>query len=248
MGSCAWDLGINSLHVEDSSDSDDDDMDSDEKDAEYTENMPDMNTIRKLDKSFSDFAELDDGVKGKRTKLLSERYGLTQLNLGYDAMMADILHPYIVLTKRLQTKGRPILHRVRFWYSEFFRQMNVTFMGDDVDGPTWGKCWLEWISEYGDGQEELISAVKHQSRVLAFRIMKNVKFRIQPYWRLILASEYINPLMPTEMCSSSVKKGVMDMCSRVNMSVARGNETWKQLKLQQKDSVEMDDAIKNESS
>ena len=136
-----WDLGINSLYVEDSSDSDDDDMDSDEKDAEYTANMPDMRTIRKLDKSFSDFAELDDGVKGKRTKLLSERHGLTQLNLGYDVVvMADILHPYIVLTKRLQTKGRAISHRVRFWYSEFFRRMNVTFMGDNVDGPTWGKC------------------------------------------------------------------------------------------------------------
>ena len=96
------------MYSEDSSDSDSD-MDSDEKDAEYTRNMPDIESVRVLDKSFSDFEELADGVKGKRTKLLSEKYGLTHLNLGYDAMMADLLHPYIVLIKRLQTKGRPFL-------------------------------------------------------------------------------------------------------------------------------------------
>ena len=126
-------ISITCTHVEDSSDSDSDseDMDSDEKDAEYTRNMPDITIVRVLDNRFPEFEDLDDGVKWKRTKLLSERYGLTDLNLGYNTMMTDLLHPYIVLVKRLQTKGRPLLDSVRFWYSEFFQQMNATFMFDD---------------------------------------------------------------------------------------------------------------------
>ena len=87
------------------------------------------------------WSQLPNGVKGKRSKLLSEVKGLTNLNHGIDAMMADILLPHTKLVTRLQTSNIPIAHRVCAWVHEFFDRMNRTFLGD---APTWGRKFLTW--------------------------------------------------------------------------------------------------------
>ena len=71
------------------------------------------------------------GTKKTKCKLLSEKIGLTTFNLGIDAMMADVLKPYKILTERLQTQITPIAHNVRKWISEMFKIMNRMFLGDD---------------------------------------------------------------------------------------------------------------------
>ena len=87
------------------------------------------------------WATLEDGVKGKRTKLMHEIIGLTHFNRGLNCMMLDILTPYRLLMVRLQTQNRPVAHRVVPWIEEFFRSMNTKFLGDS---PTWGTKYRAW--------------------------------------------------------------------------------------------------------
>ena len=54
------------------------------------------------------FTVMTSVTTGKKSKLLSERVGVTRLNLGLDAMMLDALQPYKQLVERLQTQNGPI--------------------------------------------------------------------------------------------------------------------------------------------
>ena len=118
----SWDLKVDNI-------SDDEDMMTN---AELI-NLDHGNSVQ--------WSQLPDGVKGKRSKLLSEVKGLTNLNHGIDSMMADILLPYTKLVARLQTSSIPIAHRVCVWVHEFFDRMNRTFLGDN---PTWGRKFQSW--------------------------------------------------------------------------------------------------------
>ena len=89
----AWDLKVGSIE-------DDEDF------------LPNSDLIDLDHGNSSVWRGLDDGVRGKRSKLLSEDKGLTNLNLGLDSMMADVLFPYVKLVKRLQTASTPIAHQV----------------------------------------------------------------------------------------------------------------------------------------
>ena len=88
-----------------------------------------------------EWSQMADGPKGKRSKLLSESKGLTNLNHGINSMMADVLLPYINLVTKLQTSSTPIAHRVCVWVHAFFDRMNRMFLGDR---PTWGRKFQSW--------------------------------------------------------------------------------------------------------
>ena len=118
----AWDLKIGSTE-------DDEDM------------MTNVELINLDHDNSVQWSRLPDGVKGKRSKLLSEVQGLTNLNHNIDAMMADILLSYTKLVTRLQTSSIRIAHRVCAWVHEFLDRMNRTFLGDV---PTWGRKFQTW--------------------------------------------------------------------------------------------------------
>ena len=88
-----------------------------------------------------EWSRLQDGSRGKRSKLLSEAKGLTNVNYGINSMMADILLPYTILVQKLQTTSTPVAHRVCHWVHQFFNQMNRSFLGES---PTWGLKFKEW--------------------------------------------------------------------------------------------------------
>ena len=51
----------------------------------------------------------------KKSKLFSERIGLTNQMLGIDTIMCDVLKPYKIVVERLQTSIFPIGHNIRHW-------------------------------------------------------------------------------------------------------------------------------------
>ena len=165
--------------------------------------------------------------KKNKSKLLSERIGLTAQMLGVDAIMADALAPYKRLVERLQTQTIPIAHNARPWISEFFRELDSTFLQDDS---TFGDNFYQW-SQRADVSDEMCEQIKRMGRGFVFDFLKNVKFRFQPYWRVLLAAETINPCAPHRL-SRSAWIGVKDLCKRVGMSDDKTRRVIKDLKKQ----------------
>ena len=88
----------------------------------------------------AEWAELEQGTIGKRSKLLSGVIGLTDFNRGLNSMMLDILDPYKILMTRLQIQNKPVTHRVIDWVLEYFRSMNTKFLSVS---PAWGKNYRQ---------------------------------------------------------------------------------------------------------
>ena len=165
--------------------------------------------------------------------IISERCGLTAQMFGIDAIMLDALTPYKVLVERLQTQVVPIGHRVRFWISQCFKQLNSAFLSDD---PSYGPNFLSWRRR-DDVSEELSKQVEVMGRRYVYEFLKDAKYRLRPYWKFILASETINPCGPGRLSPSSWD-GVRDLCKRVNMTERKIEETIKDLKQQRCDAGE----------
>ena len=63
------------------------------------------------------------------------------------------------------------------------------------DGAKFGEEFRKWESKV-DVSEDLAKQVKAMGRQFVFQFMMNVRHRLQPYWRVILAMETINPYSP----------------------------------------------------
>lgn len=85
--------------------------------------------------------------------------------------------------------------------------------------------------------EELDEQVQLMGRQYVYQFLKDAKHRLQPYWSLLLASETINPCMPSRI-SPSAWEGVKDLCRRVQMDADRIVNTIKELKLQHQSAEE----------
>ena len=170
---------------------------------------------------------LPDGVGKKKSKLLSERVGLTVEMFGLDAVMADTLDPYSVLIERLQMQNMPIAHNVRKWVCEFFRATNTMFL---VREAPFGKWFKDWVKIW-DPPADLIQQVQNMGRQFVFYFLQNMKYRLKPYWRLFLACETINPVTPYRT-SPEAWVGVMNLCRRVGMTEARAAACVRQIKMQ----------------
>ena len=80
-------------------------------------------------------------MTGKKSKLLSERIGLTNQMLGLDAIMHDALVPYSILCERIQTAVVPIGHNIRRWVADMFRTLNNLMLRD---GAQFGEQFNKW--------------------------------------------------------------------------------------------------------
>ena len=116
---------------------------------------------------------MEEGAS-KKSKLLSERCGLTNQMLGLDSIMADALSPYAVLVERLQTTIFPIGHNVRFWFCEFFKTLNKMFL---IDGVEFGLYFNKW-RQREDVSEELSKEVQRMGRQFVFQFLMNVRHRM----------------------------------------------------------------------
>lgn len=175
----------------------------------------------------SKWDDLEDTFsKKKGCRLLSPRSGLTCQMLGIDAMMLDALMPYKILVERLQTQVVPIGHQVRQWITVMFKQLNE-FLGS---APRYGPNYLAW-KQRDDVTRDLAAQIESMGRQYVHKFLTDVKYRLRPYWKLILAAETINPCGPARL-SPSAWDGVADLCARAKMSVARTHEVIADLKLQ----------------
>lgn len=128
------------------------------------------------------WSDLDEGVRGHRSKLLSEVTGITACNHGINCVMLDLLTPYRTLMCRLQTQSHPIAHRVCRWFHDFFNHTNINFLGDD---PLYGPHFNEWLSNTTN--DRLKDQIKKMVSRFARKLLQSVKYRLQPYWGLIMA-------------------------------------------------------------
>ena len=170
--------------------------------------------------------ELPSGNKKTRCKLLSEKFGLTTFNLGIDAVMADILKPYKVLTQRLQTQYMPIGHRVRKDICNLFKVLNRMFLSDT---PTFEKQYKKWSQRVGVN-EDMKDQVKAMGRQFVYHFLTNMRYRFQPYWKVIMAMETINPCAPANI-SPAAWDGVRELVRRCMTGVS-AEDVVNQLKAQ----------------
>ena len=105
---------------------------------------------------------------------------------------------------------------MRRWISDTFKCLDIMILRD---GAKFGEEFRKWESKV-DVSEDLAKQVKAMGRQFVFQFMMNVRHRLQPYWRVILAMETINPCSPYKV-SPDAWLGVIDLCKRVDMSDAR---------------------------
>ena len=114
--------------------------------------------------------------------------------------------------ERLQTQTYPIGYNIRRWFCNFFRDMNMMFLEDDS---RCGASFQKW-SQSGV-PAELSDQVKKMGRSFVHKFLTNIRYRIRPYWKLILGMETINPCCPYRL-SPAAWDGVRDLCRRVGMT------------------------------
>ena len=176
---------------------------------------------------------MPDGVKGKRSKLLSERIGLTEQMFGIDAIMDDALGPHKTLIERLQIQHQPIAHRVRRWYRDLFHDLNYMFLQNNS---TFGPSFQQWVMR-DSVNEELADQVKAMGRHFVYNFLKNLRHRLTPYWKIFLAVETINPCGP-HRTSPVAWEGVRDLCVRVGMTESKAEACVANLQKQKDDAGE----------
>ena len=164
----------------------------------------------------AEWAKLEQGAIGKRSKLLSEVIGLTNFNRGLDSMMLDILDPYKILMTRLQIQNKPVSHRVVDWVLEYFRSMNTKFLSVS---PVWGKNYRQWLTNNvdTDNQHTMERQVQAMGRQFVRQLCTSLRRRLQPYWSLLLACQLANPLSARYMPDSS-RAAAKDLCIRAGMT------------------------------
>ena len=169
--------------------------------------------------------------KSKKSKLLNERIGMTDLNLGLDSMMLDVLQPYKRLVERLQVQNGPIGHRLCGWIIEFFDSINTMFLEDTA---TFGHHFNAWMGRHDSPEYQgLIEQLKLMGHAFLHTFLKRVRYRIQPYWKFIMGLELVNPCAPHRI-SVSAWEGLKDLMKRAGFNRSQRIEAINGLKLQRR--------------
>ena len=164
----------------------------------------------------SRWKDLATGSKKTRCKLVSETIGLTAFMYGIDSIMADALAPYKLFIKRLQTQVVPIGYRIRSWTSMLFRELHQMFLSDS---PRYGYHLKKWLLR-DDVNDSMADQVRAMGRSFTYHFLTNLRLRYQPYWKLILAMEMINPNAPGRIIECpSAWEGVKDLVNRCMINV-----------------------------
>ena len=157
------------------------------------------------------------GNKRSRCKLVSEVIGLTAYMYGLDSIMADALEPYKRFAERLQIQTGPIGHRIRGWVTIMFKDLHQMFLSPS---PQYGPHFRKWL-ERADVNDTMADQVRAAGRSFVYHFLENLRFRYQPYWKLILAMETINPARPAKLIPcQSAWEGVHDLADRCMKDVS----------------------------
>ena len=179
-GTSSWDLLI-------SSESDSDDDEGESETMSYAD-------LQSHDSGVSaNFEALRSGVRGKRTKLMCEMRGVTRLNFGLDAFIADVLGPYQRLVTRLQTQDQPVAHLVKEWVLQFYDECNNLFFDKSAN---FGIHYQQWKDAAEHDETKLRRGIEVKGKQFCRVFLENVRYRFQPYWSLIMACELANPCSP----------------------------------------------------
>ena len=163
---------------------------------EEVESVTPLADLQSHDKGLSEeFEAMRTGVGGKRTKLMCEMRGVTRLNFGLDAFIADALGPYQMLVTRLQTSEQSVAHLVKEWVLLFFDEMNEMFLSESAN---FGRHYQAWKDRGDDTADEiqLRRGIERLGQKFVHVFIANVRFRFQPYWPLLMACEVANPCSP----------------------------------------------------
>ena len=79
--------------------------------------------------------------------------------------------------------------------------------------------------------EAMTTQIESMGRQYVHAFLSDTKYRLRPYWKLILAAETINPCAPARL-SPSAWDGVVDLCDRADMSVEVTHQVIADLKSQ----------------
>ena len=159
------------------------------------DNDPDIvDTKALVDLDTGDMTELFSSIESasgsckKKSKLLDESIGITDLTLGIDCMMLDALQPYKQLVERLQVQTGPIAHCVCGWIIEMYDNINETFLGSH---PTFGPHFNWWVAS--GPADKLVQQIKAMGRQFLHALLTRVRRRLQSYWKLIMGLELVSP-------------------------------------------------------
>ena len=111
-----------------------------------------------------------------------------------------------------------------------FRNLHVMFL---CDSPSYGKHFNNWLKR-DDVTEELADQIRAMGRSFVYDFLKDVRKRLQPYWKFIMACETIDPCVPRRI---EAWDGVKEICRRC-LPHLDASEVVKELKLQHLASAE----------
>lgn len=153
----------------------------------------------------------EDAPKSKRSRLLHELTGVTDLNWGLNAGLYSVLAPVQTVLKLLQTTRAPIQHFV-------VRHLNRIFdhLQDVVDG-NWktSTVYAPFVTFcQQQNRVDLCDAVNEIIENFAHCVLKDLRRRVLPYMSYYKAMELIDPAATVEARSISdeVRVAVQDIC------------------------------------
>ena len=82
--------------------------------------------------------------------------------------------------------------------------------------------------------DDLAAQIEAMGRQYVHNFLIDVKYRLRPYWTLILAAETINPCAPARL-SPSAWEGVLDLCKRAGLNDGASRQVVLDLKAQHND-------------
>ena len=165
--------------------------------------------------------------------------GVTRLNFGLDAFIADALGPYQMLVTRLQTSEQPVAHLVKEWVLLFFDEMNEMFLSESANFGRHYQAWTERgdapdDDHVGDDEMQLRRDIERIGKKFVHDFVTNVRYRFQPYWPLLMACEMANPCSPKQV-SPAAWTAAKDLMMRTGKwTVQEADVTVKNLKTQRR--------------
>ena len=153
----------------------------------------------------------EDAPKTKRSRLLHELTGVTDLNWGLNAGLYTVLAPVQVVLKLLQTTRAPIQHFA-------VRHINRIYdhLQDVVDG-NWktATVYAPFVTFcQQQNRVDLCNAVNEIVENFAHSVLKDLRRRLQPYMPYYQAMELVDPAATVDVRSISpeVRAAVQDIC------------------------------------
>lgn len=154
----------------------------------------------------------EDAAKSKRSRLLHEWTGVTDVNWGLNAGLYVVLAPMQVVAKLLQTTSAPIQH---------FAVRHITRMCDHLQDVVDGDWRTSGVyAPFADfcqqhNKTDLRDAVNDIIESFANFVLKDFRSRVEPYMPYYKAMELIDPtsVVPLQSISAEVVAAVHDICN-----------------------------------